>query len=65
MSAVDLFGEPAPPPKPPKKPGTGPNGYAWPPGTGPAGETCASCKHRVRFSRWSKCGMSGRTGPAG
>jgi len=23
-------------------------GHAWPPGTGPAGETCGSCKHLYR-----------------
>ena len=26
---------------------TQPKGYAKPPGTGPAGETCGSCKHRT------------------
>lgn len=26
------------------------NGYAAPPGTGPAGETCKSCEHAVRSS---------------
>lgn len=25
-----------------------PAGYAWPPGTGPAGETCGSCRHLYR-----------------
>jgi hypothetical protein len=29
---------------------TKPNGYAAPPGTGPAGETCKSCEHGVRVS---------------
>lgn len=33
------------------------NGYAWKPATGPEGETCGSCKHRVRMRRWSKCGL--------
>lgn len=27
---------------------TKPNGYAWLPGSGPAGETCGSCAHIVR-----------------
>lgn len=25
-----------------------PHGHAWKPGTGPAGETCGSCKHLYR-----------------
>ncbi|MGH8326882.1 MAG: hypothetical protein ACRET2_08985 [Steroidobacteraceae bacterium] len=35
-----------------------PRGYAAPPGTGPAGETCGSCKHCGRMrqaKRWIKC----------
>jgi hypothetical protein len=39
---------------------TRPKGYAWTPGTGPAGETCSSCSHivRVRMSRtYLKCGL--------
>lgn len=35
------------------------NGYAWLPGTGPAGETCGSCDHRVVNSgKYSKCGLN-------
>lgn len=30
-------------------------GYAAPPGTGPDGETCGSCKHIFRTSRYRKC----------
>lgn len=32
--------------KPKKRKPTQPNGYAMPPGTGPDGKTCRSCKHR-------------------
>lgn len=32
-------------------------GYARPPGTGPAGETCGSCKWACRFGRYAKCGV--------
>lgn len=32
-----------------------PRGYAEPPGTGPAGETCGSCKHISRDRGWAKC----------
>ncbi len=31
------------------------SGYAHPPGTGPAGETCGSCKHCWRSDRFRKC----------
>lgn len=30
-------------------------GYAYHPGTGPAGETCKTCAHCVEFRRWKKC----------
>lgn len=33
-----------------------PRGYAAPPGSGPAGETCKTCQHIVRFKRYRKCG---------
>jgi len=40
---------------------TRPKGYAAPPGSGPAGETCRSCKHYVRkhYHRYVhlKCGL--------
>lgn len=38
--------------------GTQPNGYAAPPGTGPAGETCKTCKHiaRIEYAKtYLKC----------
>jgi hypothetical protein len=35
-----------------------PRGYYQPPGTGPAGETCGTCKHIWRDERWAKCGLS-------
>jgi hypothetical protein len=38
-----------------------PKGYAAPPGTGPKGETCATCRHLVRSAyarkRYLKCGL--------
>ncbi len=36
-----------------KRKATMPKGYAAPPGTGPAGETCGSCRHLYR-NRMSK-----------
>ncbi len=42
---TDLFGlDDAPPPRKT----TLQKGHAWPPGTGPAGETCGSCAHLFR-----------------
>lgn len=39
-------------------------GHAWPPGTGPAGETCGSCRHRIRKETgnrtYQKCGLMER-----
>jgi len=38
-----------------------PSGHAMPPGTGPTGETCGSCKHLVRKSMakvYLKCGLT-------
>lgn len=35
-----------------------PRGYFYHPGTGPQGETCKSCEHNVRFSRWHKCDLN-------
>ena len=40
------------------RPKTKAKGHAWPPGTGPAGETCGSCRHltRKRMARvYLKC----------
>ncbi|KAF1060729.1 hypothetical protein DX980_20455 (plasmid) [Burkholderia gladioli] len=33
------------------------NGYAAAPGTGPAGETCASCAQARRFGQYAKCAL--------
>lgn len=46
MSDRDLWNRPIPPPK--KKTGPVANGYAYPPGTGPKGETCRTCRHLHR-----------------
>ncbi len=35
-----------------------PRGYAYHPGTGPAGQTCGGCKLAVRFRRFLKCEKS-------
>lgn len=64
---VNLFGEPIADAKlavlqgpKPKRKATKPRGYAWAPGTGPAGETCSSCKHIARHrsaNTYLKCGL--------
>lgn len=40
-------------------------GYAYHPGTGPVGETCKTCRHRVQMQgssqRWSKCELARAT----
>lgn len=45
-----------------KRKTTLPRGHAWPCGTGPAGETCGSCRHRVKVfggTRYhQKCGRN-------
>lgn len=33
-------------------------GYYAPPGTGPKGETCGTCKHACDFGRYKKCGKA-------
>lgn len=35
-----------------------PRGGADRPGTGPAGETCGSCKHILRARRFAKCDLT-------
>lgn len=39
-----------------------PRGHAWKPGTGPEGETCKTCAHRVRLHYhnkvYQKCGKN-------
>jgi hypothetical protein len=54
MYPADLFGDPV---REPIK-GTIPAGYVRPPGTGPAGETCATCTHACRYDHFSKCGAN-------
>lgn len=51
-SQPDLFGDAPAPEK--KRKTTRANGYAWRPGTGPKGETCASCAHKFRKTYLSK-----------
>lgn len=65
MVDLDLFGEV---PEPITAPGRGPKGgkhytkprgYVMPPGTGPSGETCGSCKHMAgRGGRFRKCRLT-------
>lgn len=43
-----------------KRKPTKPRGYAMPPGTGPAGETCRTCRHSSyveHAKRYYKCGL--------
>lgn len=37
---------------------TRPRGYVSPPGSGPKGETCGTCKHCVHERRWKKCELA-------
>lgn len=56
MLTINLFGEEVPVVEEPvslKRKPTVPKGYAAPPGSGPNGETCKSCKHYA-IRRWSK-----------
>ena len=32
-------------------------GYAYSPGSGPAGETCGTCQHIQRYRKWAKCAV--------
>jgi len=62
---VDLFGQPflereLPAPSDGKRKPTPRKGYAAPPGTGPAGETCRSCEHYARVEHakvYLKCAL--------
>ena len=46
--SLDLFGEPIEPSRAAaKRKGTRANGYGGTPGTGPAGETCKTCRFHV------------------
>lgn len=61
MTDRDLLGDPIKPPSKAKRKPTPARGYSSSPGTGPAGETCGSCTHVVRFRRFHKCGLVKRT----
>jgi hypothetical protein len=57
---VDLFGVDIPPESEAKRKPTPKRGYAAPPGTGPAGETCGSCVHHARRNyggTYHKCAL--------
>ena len=45
-----------------RRKGTRPKGYYYQPGTGPAGETCKTCKHITRHGSsrrtYLKCGLN-------
>lgn len=51
---VDMFGQEAPP----ARKGTQPRGYYAPPGTGPEGETCGSCRHISLRGKYRKCTLN-------
>lgn len=65
--AKDLFGNPVPRKEVKftrtgkvKRKSAAPQGHAWQPGSGPAGETCGTCKHMVRrhmARTYIKCGL--------
>ncbi|HUD75275.1 MAG TPA: hypothetical protein VMQ76_09410 [Terracidiphilus sp.] len=65
--STDLFGSeitkaaPIAPGLPTKRKPTAPKGYAAPPGSGPAGETCKTCEHYCRVGghskNYRKCGL--------
>lgn len=62
---VDLLGDPLlPPDRRPSLKGRGRSGkgkqwgYIQPPGTGPSGETCGSCRHIMRTQRYRKCRLN-------
>ncbi len=62
MIDKDLFGDPIKEPSTAKavRKKTKASGYIRQPGTGPDGETCGTCKHRiVRYysKRYHKCGL--------
>ncbi len=63
MTATDLFGPLPIGAKPQGAKAAKQRGYAAPPGTGPAGETCKSCRHYVlrQFAgTYRKCGLMRR-----
>ena len=54
---TDLLGHPLPAPQMHTRKPTVRKGYRGRPGTGPAGETCGTCRHLRRFGRYSKCAL--------
>jgi len=58
----ELFAEMRAAPVRLKPRGTQPRGHAWAPGSGPEGETCKTCAHRVRLQYhgkiYQKCGKN-------
>lgn len=55
----DLFGQPDPTPSTSRYPARKARGYAAAPGTGPADETCGSCRHLARLrTRIKKCALN-------
>uniref|UniRef100_A0A6M3M840 Uncharacterized protein n=1 Tax=viral metagenome TaxID=1070528 RepID=A0A6M3M840_9ZZZZ len=50
---TDLWGQPIPPKR--SRTATKPQGHYAPPGSGPPGETCGTCRHLAPFRRWHKC----------
>lgn len=60
MSHYDLWNDPIADPIDKAKRKTIPKGHAAPPGGGPAGETCKTCRHltrRVHAKSYLKCGL--------
>lgn len=57
MPDRDLFGDPIPKKRRGRRKKTKQRGYAAPPGTGPVGETCGSCRfiYRAPTGRYRKC----------
>lgn len=60
MADIDLFGTAVPEPSKAKRKPTPQRGYAAPPGSGPADETCGSCEHhatRQWAGTYHKCAL--------
>jgi hypothetical protein len=62
IEALNIFGEPIKLQPSHGKHYVQPRGYVCPPGTGPRGETCRTCKNANRMrggsKRWIKCGLN-------
>lgn len=64
-TALNLFGEPIdlddfPARIDNKKRKSAANGYAADPGTGPAGQTCGSCRHSIKRGKFWKCKLAAK-----